>query len=58
MNLIFNPEAAKATERPQRTACESFRTVARVGRVIPNAPLQAAFGRRIKDNPPYLGMTV
>jgi hypothetical protein len=33
---------------------ERFRAVARVGRVIPNAPLQGAFGRRIKDNPSYL----
>jgi len=57
MNFIFNAKVAKATERPQRKTCESFREVARVGRVIPNAPLQGPFGRRIKDNPPYLSMT-
>jgi hypothetical protein len=32
----------------------NFFHVWQVGRVILNAPLQGAFGRRIKDNPPYL----
>ena len=62
MNFVFNTEVAEATERPQGKACvdranESFRAVVRVGRVIPNAPSQDAFGRRIRDNPPYLEMT-
>jgi hypothetical protein len=73
MNFIFNPEVTEATERPQGKAGadranESFRAVARVGRVIPNAPLQDAFARRIiypplaapeatRDNPRCLEMT-
>jgi putative membrane protein insertion efficiency factor len=55
-STLVNPRllASRAAARVERTD-EPFRAVARVVRAIPNAPLQGTLGRRIKDNPPYLG---